>query len=286
MALAACSADPETAPSPGAASHQPASGVLVLYDTTGQFGDLGELYAVQAGNLASHFDKWRPAGDPVHGRQRRPAPADVYIGSTYDEPLPDAFLADVAAARPVLWMGENIWQLPSPSTGGRRAAAPLTIDDAAVTTVRYHDADPRRRPRRRHASRRRHREHRRDPRRRGARRRHHTPWAVRFGALTYLAEVPFTYVTSDDRYLVFADLLFGLLEPGAPQRHRALVRIEDVGPHSDPAQLRTIADYLSAPGVPFSVAVFVRVRRRRRPLQRRVPGAPEAVPAPPRSWRR
>ena len=82
------------------------------------------------------------------------------------------------------------------------------------------------------------------------------PWAVRVGGLTYVAEVPFTYVSFDDRYLVIADLLFDLLAPKTTPRHRALVRIEDVGPHSDPAQLRQIADYLHSRNVPFAVAVF------------------------------
>src|SRR5205085_2704929 len=157
------------------------SGVLVLYDTTGEYGDLGELYAVQAGNLASHFGAWQAT--PV--TKYTPGSAaehllTIYVGSTYDEPLPAAFLADVAAGARVLWLG----------------------------------------------------------------------------ALTYVAEVPFTYVTFDDRYLVLTDLLYELLAPSTPARHRALVRIEDVGPHSDPAQLRQIADYLHSRNVPFAVAVF------------------------------
>ena len=31
---------------------------LVLYDTTGQWGWLGELYAIMTANLASHFGTW------------------------------------------------------------------------------------------------------------------------------------------------------------------------------------------------------------------------------------
>ena len=74
--------------------------------------------------------------------------------------------------------------------------------------------------------------------------------------LTYITEAPFTYVTFDDRYLILTDLLFDLLAPQTATRHRALVRIKDVSPHSDPAQLRGIADYLSARKAPFAVAVF------------------------------
>ncbi|MEV4510926.1 polysaccharide deacetylase family protein [Dactylosporangium sp. NPDC049525] len=257
VVLAACSAGPRTGPGPGASSAPPPSGVLVLYDTTGQFGDLGELYAVQAGNLASHFGKWEalPVTRYAAGSAARHR-LTIYVGSTYDEPLPDAFLADVAGGAPVLWMGANIWQLIGKYGGTGLQSA--TIDEAVVTTVRYHGTELTRNA----AA--------------GAMVRvgvaagakattladavlpdgAAVPYAVRVGALTYLAEVPLTYVTFDDRYLILADLMFDLLDPAAPQRHRALVRIEDVGPHSDPAQLRSIADYLAARGVPFAVAVF------------------------------
>jgi len=40
------------------------------------------------------------------------------------------------------------------------------------------------------------------------------------------------------------------------QRHRALIRLEDVGPAADPVQLRQIADLLAARSIPFSVAVY------------------------------
>lgn len=255
VGLAACHAAPRTGPQrpPG----PPPSGVLVLYDTTGDYGDLGELYAVQAGNLASHFRKWEalPVSRYTAGSAARHE-LTIYIGSTYDEPLPDAFLADVAGGAPTLWMGANIWQLVGRYGGtGLQSAA---IDEAAVTTVRYHGTELTRNA----AA--------------GAMVRVAAtpgadvktvadavlpdgtvaPYAVRTKTLTYVAEVPLTYVTFDDRYLILTDLLFDQLEPAAPQRHRALVRIEDVGPHSDPAQLRTIADALAARNVPFSVAVF------------------------------
>src|SRR5512134_2898394 len=86
---------------------------LVLHDTTGQWGWLGEMYAVAAGHLASRFGTWEAkavgayrAGD-MEGRR-----AVVYVGSTYDEPLPAAFLDDVLSRdTPVLWLGSNVWQL-------------------------------------------------------------------------------------------------------------------------------------------------------------------------------
>jgi uncharacterized protein YdaL len=89
------------------------------------------------------------------------------------------------------------------------------------------------------------------------------PWGIRSGNFTYIGEIPFSYVTHDDRYLAFADLLYDVLAPATPERHRALVRIEDVGPDADPATLRAIADYLFTRRVPFTVAVYPRYRNPR-----------------------
>src|SRR5205085_12655466 len=91
------------------------STTLVLYDSSGAYGWLGELYATAVGNLASHFGTWK--AEPVASYQPGQIgqyTATVYIGSTYDEPLPTSFLDDVYnATRPVYWIYDNIWQLTS-----------------------------------------------------------------------------------------------------------------------------------------------------------------------------
>src|SRR5438477_8244878 len=95
-------AGPASAANPHTTTTTPApaapSGPLVLYDTTGPYGWLGELYATEVANLAGHF------GSPVaHSVSAYKAgelaqyPAVVYVGSTYDEPLPPTFLDDVLA---------------------------------------------------------------------------------------------------------------------------------------------------------------------------------------------
>ncbi|TJZ59373.1 DUF2334 domain-containing protein [Streptomyces piniterrae] len=83
-----------------------------------------------------------------------------------------------------------------------------------------------------------------------------SPWAVRAGNLWYIGENPFDYVTASDRYLAFSDLLFDVLAPGTPNRHRALVRLEDISPNSDPGQLRAVATCLHQARVPFSFGVI------------------------------
>src|SRR5690348_15235372 len=87
---------------------------LVLYDTTGNWGWLGELYGIMAANLASHFGSW--TAQPVvsySASQISQFSAVIYVGSTYGEPLPSAFLSDVLAYKtiPVIWVYDNIWQL-------------------------------------------------------------------------------------------------------------------------------------------------------------------------------
>jgi uncharacterized protein YdaL len=248
---------------------------LILYDTTNTWGYLGELYAMYTANLVGHFGAWtaKPVSSYVAG-DLGGFTATIYIGSTYDEPIPAAFLADVlSTTKPVFWLYDNIWKLVAQATSatfratygwdwlaftsyancgiaGRCAnvnsvtykgrslvrdgvnnqggimdyayfAAPAT---ALATAVRDDNTT--------------------------------LPWAVRSRNLTYFGELPFTYSRESDRMLAFADLLFDVLAPQATTRHRALARIEDIGPDADPVALKQYVDWLYSQKVPFSMAVY------------------------------
>jgi len=96
--------------------------VLVLYDSTGRYAAYGAQAGVLAATFVSHFA--RPVRQPVStyrpGEMARYA-AVVYVGTNYGEPLPKGFLADVrAGARPVLWLGENAYQLTDAAFAARR----------------------------------------------------------------------------------------------------------------------------------------------------------------------
>jgi hypothetical protein len=241
----------------------PSRGTLVLYDDSGPYGWLGELYATAAVNLASHFGAWtaRPVASYAPGDLAQFAGA-VYIGSTYDQPLPVAFLDDVlAGTRPVLWMYDNIWQLAarSPDFFAAYGYVPWQFDDSSIAQVVYQGRTLSRyaangsgvmEP---------------NPidltrvtvlatavRADGS----SLPWALRSGNLTYIGEIPFAYIGADDRYLVLCDLFFDLLAPATAERHRALVRIEDVSADTDPTTLTAIAQYLASQNIPYSVAVI------------------------------
>jgi uncharacterized protein YdaL len=259
---------------------------LVVYDTTNTYGWLGELYAIAAGNLASHFGKVtaEPVVDYVAGQVNNYT-ATIYIGSTYNEPIPAAFLNDVlSTTHPVIWASDNVWQLAGTEGGASDLAFeakygwdpansyfdttdnPVTVSykgqtftrnpgsgadilapdiktPAAVTVLGQANCT-------------------------GASGTSVTcapiaqstgtsfPWAIRSANLTYVGEVPFSYISESDRYVAFSDLLFPVLEPSAKPSHLAMVRLEDVDPTADPTVLRQFADYLSSQHVPFSVAVI------------------------------
>jgi uncharacterized protein YdaL len=241
------------------------TGTLILYDNTGPYAFLGELYAIAAANLASRFGPRtaKPVADYAPGDLARHRAA-IYIGSTYDEPLPAQFLDDVASGeRPVVWMYNNIWQLAArvPGFAASYGFMPWRYDTTPIASVQYKNRtltryvdngsgimehnpfDPTRATVLASAV-----------RADGSQ----LPWAVRANNLTYVGEIPFAYIAAEDRYLAFCDLLFDALEPGVLERHRALVRIEDVSPDTDPEALQAIGDYLESQNIPFSIALIPR----------------------------
>jgi len=111
--------------SPAAA--QPQGSVLVLYDTGGPYGNVGEAHALLLTNLLGHFANQiaivaKPVTTYMAGDIHQQL-ATFYVGSTYDEPTYfsgsaldnyNAFLADAAiTSKTVVWLNYNLWQLTS-----------------------------------------------------------------------------------------------------------------------------------------------------------------------------
>ena len=68
--------------------------------------------------------------------------ATIYVGSTYSEPLPHAFLDDVLTSRrPVLWAGANIGELEqrAGNFAARYGWEPKLLDRAPISEVGYKD---------------------------------------------------------------------------------------------------------------------------------------------------
>lgn len=236
---------------------------LVLYDSTGPYAWLGDTYAIQTANLAGHFGTVtrKKVSQYVSGEINNYT-ATIYLGSTYDEKLPAAFLTDVVATtRPVIWAFNNIWQLTAsaPTFQAKYGWMWSGYDSRPVTSVRYKGTNLTRSsnnnsPIMNYASI--------DPAKAtvlatavstdGST----FPWAVRSGNLTYVGEIPYAYITETDRYLAWSDLLFDALAPTTAERHRAMIRIEDVGPKTDPQELKAIVDYLYSKKIKFSLATY------------------------------
>lgn len=83
-----------------------------------------------------------------------------------------------------------------------------------------------------------------------------TPYALKAGNLWFIADIPFTYFSEEDRYLAFADLLHEILESGVPDQTptKAIVRFEDVSPAINHRELDSAAALLANQGIPFAVA--------------------------------
>ncbi|MFE0509159.1 DUF2334 domain-containing protein [Streptomyces sp. NPDC058964] len=268
------------APADAAADANPTT--LVLYDTTGPYGQLGELYAMATANLAGHFGTVtsKPVQQYTAGMINSYS-AVIYIGSTYyggsvPDVIPAAFYSDAASStKPVIWMGANVWNMAN-SVGVAQFTQKYGWDPTTsyyedggsignVTQVTYRGQTLTRtvpagqdggvlRP---NVS-------------TGAgypavtrvaegldsSNGHTFGWGVRSSNLTYIGEIPFAYVSESDRVIAFEDMLFDALAPATAERHRAMVRLEDISPDSDPAELRSMADYLYSQNIPYGINVI------------------------------
>lgn len=282
---------------------------LVLYDDTAPREFRGEVSAIAAGNLATHFGEAEivPIREYTSGRMAG-FTAVIYVGVSADTVVPQAFVDDVRAATvPVIWLGANSDTLAQSPSGGESFAAqygwspdaPLDVASKDLTKLRYKGQDlPRAHPS--------------DatiwipggvqpgvdvvatatcavpassagcrpPSGTGLQ---SVPWAIRSNNLTYVAEVPLSFIDENGGYLVFADLLSPALAPGRAPVRQAAVRIEDVNPESDPSELRAFADYFAARKIPFQVAVIPilvdHAPGRKAPYALSLSDAPEVVDA-------
>src|SRR5262252_2947740 len=247
---------------------------LVLYDTTGEWGWLGELYAITSANLASHFGSWTamPVVSYQTGQLKQYSAA-IYIGSTYGEPIPNAFLDDVfATTTPVIWVYDNIWQLTAryPSFSSVYGWNWSAFDFSSVATVEYPlpPSTAATQQLKRYAA-------------NAAGIMNYAsissnvtvlancvrsdgstfPWGLcsagpNGGSLTYIGENPLVYISEGDRYLAFCDLLFDALAPATATQHRALVRLEDIDPTYDTNALKQVANWLKSQNVPFGFQII------------------------------
>ncbi|MFM2082855.1 MAG: hypothetical protein RL380_1546, partial [Verrucomicrobiota bacterium] len=252
--------------SPLKAQTVPTGSVLILYDSAGEYGWVGGIHARHLANLLGHFDQpfvIAPVESYTAGTMDG-AKATFYFGTVYDNPLPAAFQADTLTTTNTLcWFRYNMWQVAGTNFTGKfgfqfnwldwsgysnivykgeslvknqldpelgyvtvtdtnlatvPAIAVMTDTNGAVTAS--------------------------------------IPYVTHAGNLWYVADLPFEYMSEEDRYLAFADLLHDILKIDHAESHRALIRIEDVAPtFYTPAVLQQTARLFQSNSVPFAIAL-------------------------------
>jgi uncharacterized protein YdaL len=74
----------------------------------------------------------------------------------------------------------------------------------------------------------------------------------------FVGDIPFTFMSEEDRYLAFSDVLHDMLEIPHQEIHKAIMRLEDVDARTNMADLNSIATYMGSKNIPFSVATIAR----------------------------
>ena len=231
------------------------------------YRDGGSFHATMLQNLLGQYDNVQVISKPVS--QYTPGDAakslrTFYIGTVFDEPIPPAFLNEVKAGAPVTWMGYNLWELGDASALGltyKSLHTALTPADIASTysTITYKNYNYKKYPAAQEMV-----EVVADPAKtetlavaRDAAG-DQLPYLLRSKQFYFVADNPFQYITTTDRYLVVADSLKKMLgdTPAASCKKQAILRLEDVSAIPGPQGLSDMLDVISELKVPFAMTVI------------------------------
>lgn len=105
------------------------------------------------------------------------------------------------------------------------------------------------------------------------------PYIVRSGNFWYIADSPFSYAADRDRYFAFADTLFDFFDVKVKPRKRAIIRIEDINPETDPGVLRDIANRMAKLRAPFVMSLIPRYQNPNNHVEIRMANRPDYVNA-------
>lgn len=252
--------------------------------------ELGEIYSAYLQNILGHFPELIQIISPIERYQKgeiEKCRSAIYIGSYFDNSIPEFFFTDFSKTKKnVAWLGYNIWNFQdsafenifgfsydylttlntqnlnaegNPSfyryveykgeqfekfakwvdrSGTPTYAAPfeqvalkptedLITAPAEVLAESRHDFTGEK-----------------------------LPYAIRKNNHFFVTDIPFSYVHESDRYLVFSDLLFDILD--LPPRHSeklAVMRIEDVHPKVPLRNLLLLQDVFKEQDVPLHIAL-------------------------------
>jgi len=248
---------------------------IVFYDSTSSFGWAGDLYAQMLADVLTHFDHTTvtEAVESYKAGDMKKYNSAYYLGFIYNNALPQAFLTDVLQdTKPFCWCGFNLWELAwvngqyqvdNPAFVNKTGIRFMGLDETGYAQVAYNGTNLNKNqttltegavaisnPSQANAvatsvspS-------------TGAT----IPYITQGGGnFWYVADNPFMdqdNTALQDRQIAFDDVLHQITGVNHATQHRAFLRIEDVSAHSDPAQLKAIADTLYAEKIPYVVCVI------------------------------
>jgi hypothetical protein len=184
----------------------------------------------------------------------------VVVGNDPVGRWPDALMSDLSRGdRPILWIGYGLDQLPGDPDAVRGFAAGFALENPEGVRLAYRhqlievrlDELPEVRIS--------------DPRVQILASFLHEdveyPYIVRRADFWYASKLPgldtlYPVSETDAPTLVLADVLHDFFETGVQTAQRAIVRLEDVAVHIDPARLRETVRYLSGEQVPFVLGLI------------------------------
>ncbi len=264
--------------------------VRVYYDHGPEGYWMGRTYAVFTQNLLGHFPELQQIIAPIETYKKNDIEscrATIYIGSYFNNTIPAAFFEDFQNTKKnVAWLGYNVWNLatdkiwgfkyqaltqlnktildyklmptfykwinykgetffkyggwsktnPTDFLAGFEMSALVPLDSVTpvenlgteILATAIHNGTN-----------------------------EILPYILRNQNHFYVADVPFSFMHEADRYLVFADLLFDILN--LPPRHNtrnALIRIEDVHPLMPIDLLYLFTNTLAANQIPINISII------------------------------
>lgn len=85
-----------------------------------------------------------------------------------------------------------------------------------------------------------------------------SPYITKGDHFWFVGDIPFSYMSEEDRYLAFSDLLHDMLEVYHTESHRAIMRLEDVDAQTQLNNLTQISDFMRQEDIPYSIATIPR----------------------------
>lgn len=240
--------------------------ILILYDSKASTGWVGYLNSIFLANLTARFSRRTYDIVPMEqytkgllkdGKYR----VTFYLGTYYNNPLPKYFLEDALSTKKALvWFNYNLWQLidAQPNFSQQYGFKFDYIDQTEYDQVWYKNTILSKNTRNHEVGRisitdASKAEISAVAKKSGTNL--SAPYIIHSSNIWYVADIPFTYISENDRYLAFADVLFDIFQNDASTKKRALLVLKDISPIYDTILLKRTADYLFSKKVPFGISL-------------------------------